>query len=215
MCFFSGCRQSGASMLRCQSQHGIVVNGSGSPSSSQLAKLWNRGWNCHFLFLQNTHVDVDIPLYIYVNNIHTYAFTYSYIVLCTYTKINTCITIIFYICHYMHSYVYIDIYRYICYTLYFNKYTCLRRFSPSSNHSPLFLLVFQPLELPQSPFQERHRCLRSLCWAHRCPPAQSNDAMAEACGNGGRKQPYPSVCQRCHMSHTIHSPSSIHRKWKL
>lgn len=158
---------------------------------------------------------IYLYIYIYVNNIHTYAFTYSYIVLCTYTKINTCITIIFYICHYMHSYVYIDIYRYICYTLYFNKYTCLRRFSPSSNHSPLFLLVFQPLELPQSPFQERHRCLRSLCWAHRCPPAQSNDAMAEACGNGGRKQPYPSVCQRCHMSHTIHSPSSIHRKWKL
>ena len=137
-------------------------------------------------------------VYIYVNNIHTYAYTYSYIVVCTYTKTNTCITIIFYICHYMHSYVYIDIYRYICYTLYFNKYTCLR----------LFLLVFQTLELPQSPFQERHRRLRSLCRAHRCPPAQSNDAMAEACGNGGRKQPYPSVCQRCHMSHTIHSPSS-------
>ena len=88
---------------------------------------------------------IYLYVYIYVYNVHTYAFTYSYIVLCTNTKINTCITIIFYICHYMHSY-YVYIYRYILYTLYFNKYTCLRRFSPSSNHSPLFLLVLQTLD---------------------------------------------------------------------
>lgn len=134
---------------------------------------------------------------------HTYICFYVFIYSCMYVHKDKYM----YNYHILHMslYAFICIYRYIFYTLYFNKYTCLR----------LFLLVFQTLELPQSPFQERHRRLRSLCRAHRCPPAQSNDAMAEACGNGGRKQPYPSVCQRCHISQLFTVHHLIHRKWKL